>query len=401
MYVFIGFYEFLKQIIIMKKLKAILIIFTFLFHLISCNSGAQKNKLDADSLKLESVDSSNLESSVLLIDTLFVSDELLKKDFPFIDSLTKKETFRDSVLIYCNNLFKKTFTNQAEIEAILNYRNSLLPLINNLAFSIDQSIIDDEKRWTVFHEELIKFGFLPYYAEGMLSGVAISPILDKEITEFCTPEFQLKMKFKNAEATSFGGEYPYLELSENIQMVLLGEEIAKKFPETDTYKEIEEAYRYALITLTDVHALTRNGEKEEYLLHDISRDFWPNATDISFMETFVKQHSASKFASVIKRILATISEVEVSEDSEEGDVYLVVVESFDSDQEASDKVFEYLNKSIDVPHSISSKKGKIEKFHTVYRFYSDKQKADKALAKIKLRFKKARIIHIDFNWNEI
>jgi len=385
----------------MKKMKPIFLIFTLLFFFISCDSTTKKNETNADSLKLANLDSSAIDSGKLLIDTLLTSDALLKANFPMLDSLTRKVTYRDSILIYCNNLFRETYTKQEEIEAVLNYRNSLLQLINNLAYSIGEQMFEDEKRWGLFQEELIKFGFLPYYAEGMLSGITISPILESEIDAICTPEFQLKMKFKNAEASSLGGEYPFLDLSANIKMVLLGEEMAKKFPQSPSYTEIEEAYRFAITTLTDIHALSRNGEIEEYLLLDISRDFWPNATDISFMETFAKKHTESKFAPVIKRIISSVSEIQVNENVDEGEVYLVVVESFENEQEAFDKVFELLNKSIDVPHMVSSKKGKVEQFHVVYRFYSDKQKADKALAKIKTRFKKAKIVHIDFNWNEI
>jgi uncharacterized protein YfcZ (UPF0381/DUF406 family) len=82
-------------------------------------------------------------------------------------------------------------------------------------------------------------------------------------------------------------------------------------------------------------------------------------------------------------------------------VYLIAVESFKTEEEAENKVFELLNKSIDVPHVISSKKGKTEQYHAVYRFYAQEAKAKENLKKIKSQFKNAKIIHIDYNWNEL
>lgn len=367
--------------------------------LMSCQNHSEKKETPVDSLKTS--DSVLVENEKPLIDSLLKSDSLLKAKFPTLDSIFKKATFRDSVAIYCNHLFKKDIDNQEKIMALMSYRDSLKPILENFSYLLSESLFENMKKWEKYEKELIEIGFLPFYAEGMFSGLTNSPILQAQIKEFGTPEFQLMTDFENANGKSMGGEYPYLDLTANIEMVLIGEKMSKEFGETPEYKKIEQTYRYALKTLTDLHCLVQTDDTREYILHDISRDFWPNATDVSFMEQFVKKHKTSRFAPAIKKILVNVSELQASEDLEKGEVYLIAVESFKTEEEAENKVFELLNKSIDVPHVISSKKGKTEQYHAVYRFYAQEAKAKENLKKIKSQFKNAKIIHIDYNWNEL
>lgn len=388
----------------MNKINSILFVFAILFFLISCSTASEEKKnTTIDTVTENKTDtlSVEIETETVEIDSLNANDSLFKIQFPEIDTVVEYALFRDSVIDYFNKVFVDEITKQSQIEAIFAFRNDLVVKLTNLSHSYNESTHDNYKKWDAYHIELVKFGFRPIYAEGMFTGLTIAPILENKIKTLCSKEFQLFSSFSLAEANSFGGEYPFLDLSAQIEMVLLGEKMAKKFPKSEYNRLIEKPYRFALSTLTDLHGISRNGEINEYLLQDISRDFWPNATDISYMETFVKKHYKSKFAGVVKKILSNTSELEVGEDLNVGNVFLVVVESYNEEQLAEDRVFKLLNKGIDIPHVISSKKENVEQFNVVYRFYKNKEKAEKALIKIKKKFKESKLIHIDFKWNEI
>lgn len=381
-------------------LALILLVFSF-----SCGNASEENNTNsADTLAKKKIDTSKIEILVedsTQIDSLPQSDSLFKVQFPQIDSIAEYALFRDSIIDYFNQAFTIQITQQSQIEAVFTFRDKLIQRMNELSYHYNENIESEYKKWDAYHVELVKFGFRPIYAEGMFTGLAIAPLFEKEIKAICSQEYQLFVAFKLAEANSFGGEYPYVDLTSQIEMLLLGEKMARKFPKSEYNAFIEEPYHFALSTLTDFHGIARNGKVEEYLLQGISRDFWPYATDISFTESFVKKHPKSKFAKAIKKILENPSELELGEDSNIGSVFLVVIESHKDKKVAENRVFELLSKGFDIPHVISSKKENIEQFNLVYRFYSSKEKAEKALAKINLKFKEAKLIHIDFQWNEI
>lgn len=371
------------------------------FILFSCNSNADENSENKDSAKVEkNEDSLTIEESKLLDSVVVYSDSLFKTKLPIIDSLITNENLKDSLINYFNKIYKAEITNEATIKSIFKERKMLWRRIEPYAYKLEEKMHEAPNYWDKFANELKVIGFKPVYAEGMLASITTSKILEKEIAQYGSPDYQLYFAFLEAESNSLGGEYPYLDLTYQIEMVVLGEKMAKKHPKSPYNDSIFEAYQYALSTLTDFHKV-KDASADRYLLNGISRDFWPNATDISFMEKFVKEHSRSRFAPSVKKILANTSELSIGEDPNKGEVYLISVTDFGTEKAAKQQVFEYLNSGKDIPHVIHSKTGEAKTYHAVYRFYSDKTKAEENLKIIKSKFKDAKLILIDFNWQVI
>jgi len=386
----------------MKRMITVfrILIISFLFFLYACNNNKNLEKSNSDSAHVMLYDSIT-ETHVASSDTSIIQeDSLFVIELPLFDSITTKTKFRDTLLAYFNQAFLNPLDSEVQIQRIFSKREKLLEKVYSISSNFEENNPANSPKWQVFEKELNIIGFQPVYAEGMLTSISIKPILQKQIKTICSAEYQLYLDFLYAEANSLGGEYPYMDLSHHVEMILLGEKMETKYSKSTYNDSIKDIYHFSLKCLTDIHSLYDNAT-DQYLLDGISIDFWPNATNITFMEQFVKKHSNSKFAKAIKKILVNTSRLELSQDPNKDQVYLIVIDSFGSEKEASNKVFEYLSKGIDIPHVIYSKKAGKESYHTVYRFYSNKKKAEEMLKSVKPKYKTAKLLRIDFNWNEL
>ena len=100
----------------------------------------------------------------------------------------------------------------------------------------------------------------------------------------------------------------------------------------------------------------------------------------------------SKYTKVVKSVLKNPSTILYNEDFL---LYLVVVEMEDDYDQAEEKIFSYIEKGIDIPHHIIITDKENINHAIVYRFFTDLNKAQKALDYIIKNYKNAQIIPVD------
>jgi len=288
----------------------------------------------------------------------------------------------------------KSIRNEADLQRLFEERDKkIMPLLNQKV--LDPLSAADE---TFFHqesgkklnEELETIGMRGVFAEGFYMGLAAFPMLGKELEQHASEVYKWYMQFWNGEGLSQGGEYPYMDLSGYGQMMSAAEQMIAKYPEHKYTQKVEEAFRNALNVLTDVHKVVQAGQAN-YIVHDLNTEFYPTATELETYEKLLTEHPDSKYYPVIKNILENMSTMEYSKEKGWKDLYMVVI-SWEGVKRSRDggpcasarqKVHEYLDKGIAIPHSLLLKKDNKRTCALVYRFFTDKKQAEKAATSIK------------------
>ena len=228
----------------------------------------------------------------------------------------------------------------------------------------------------------------------MYYGLDVFPVLEKEIESVASEEFKLKIAFKNAVALSSGGEYPYDTMSDDMEVVRIGEEIISKYPNSKTAELIKEDFINAVSCFTDFHVVVYSGSDDPAYIVGCGTEtsMYPGGSNKKNFLDFIDILPGSKYSKVIKSILDNPSEISSDENSL---IHLVVIDIEKDYKKIDQRIFNYIDNGIDIPHKIVVRSGDQADWAIVYRFFSDKSKADKALRYIKQTYEDAEIITIN------
>lgn len=375
-----------------------LIMLALVFFVLNCQMEQQKeNEQITSQLEEEAISgkSGNKQEKTKKVSDIANYKQVIEK-IPLLDSATISDKKLNYKLVeYASKLFNTdAIKTEQDVKNIFVMRTDLMkPLLPALEKTFDAYGYD--KKWELLDKELLKIGISGIYAEGMLVDIGQSKILEDKIVEVCSVPFQKYIEFENAHIGSMGGEYPYLDLSGNMKVISIGEHMKKEYPDSKYSEEITPKFNRAIKIMTDVHKLVAKDGTETYLIDGISTDFYPFATELSNFEQFIENYKESWFAPVVERIINNISTIKVNDAGKYGFLYLVVVNQENNYEIAQKHVMKYLFEGFDIPHSIKIKDGDMELYAITYRFFSEKEKAEEALASIKENFPDAKIIKID------
>jgi hypothetical protein len=238
-----------------------------------------------------------------------------------------------------------------------------------------------DSRWPALEKELNILGIKAFTAEDYWAGLSDGPFLEDIVARVASIPCQLFIQMKYAQTESFGGEYPYMYLDDEMKMVEIGEKLLQSFPDSKFTTQMKDMLFDALVPLTDVHEVGSSS----YIVGDLSRRAYPGMTDISQHQRFVEDYPNSRFHDVVARIIGSISTI-----SDQGPIYAVVTDVCTSEKEARQVVLSYLLQGVDIPHILTDS-GDAQRRYVAYRFYTDKEKSDQALKEIQRIKPQARI----------
>ncbi len=227
--------------------------------------------------------------------------------------------------------------------------------------------------WKRYDRDLKRIGILTFYAEGMLAGFTDYPILADVFARVASEPCRLYIRMKEKYAESHGGEYTYMDLEPEMETICIGEELLQRFTDSKYAEPARGLLSDALYPLTDFHKAG-----DIMIVGGLLTRAFPTWTDISQPRTFIERYPKSRFRDVVSRIVADPSEVG------DEDVQAIIVDVFPDVESARKKVLAYLFQGLDIPHvlTIISNDGATA-YATVYRFFSDQEKAKKALDEIR------------------
>lgn len=324
-----------------------------------------------------------------------------EKNLKILYNLTKDEPELDKLLREYVDLISAPddVSSEEEILEIFQMRDSLIIKLYPVIEQYYWVQVENDKyaEFENLEKELLEIGMTTVYAEGMVVGLVSSPILEKQIDEYGSDPFKLYCKFMYAYSNSQGGEYPFIDLSSQMQMVDLGEKLSQNYPDSKYNKMIETDYHLAVQTLTDFHKVTDlEQDFTQYIIEGMNVDYWPYGTDLENFTRFVQDYPNTKLTKVVKEILKNTSEIYYEYEGEGNDpIYLITIEELNDYLDAQDKVLDYVLNGVDIPHIIIIEHGSEYSYAVVYRFYSDKDHADRMLNSIKVKYPYAYMLKVN------
>ena len=211
----------------MKHLKNLAIIFALL--LFSCNNfiNNKSNSEGKDSLSNEEEVETKIKEN-LFFETFKLLPEITSSDEKLQGKLKKYASI--------------VLGDIKSVEAINNAFELRIELQEELSLALENYFFDNDNSYEIWDDvetELNILGFQSIYAEGMFIGLAIFPILQKEINNYGTEEFQLYIKIIETNANTYGGEYPYMSLTAQADVIKLGELMLKNYKKSNYYKKVQ------------------------------------------------------------------------------------------------------------------------------------------------------------------
>jgi len=375
-------------------MKQILILISIFTIIISCNNSDGTKENNRDTISKISIEN----KQVIKTDTVKEAEIELNfiDNYKYLSDIFQKEDSLYSDFEKYLALLNSEMSSEEQINEVFIYRNK----INEYAsLKVDKYYYskgeNNQELWQKVEKELISIGFLPIYLEGMYVYLDKAPILNDAINKYASDPFKLKFKFDNEYAKVAGGEYPYAGLEEYFNAFEPAYKLFNKYKSTRYYKDIEVKFKTIITEFADIHKV--GGECFEGSLHS---EFYPWSANCEVPKLFVDKFPNTVFTPVFKNIINDMSFFETKRN-----IYLVVTDTVaggDIYEKAQNIVFSYLEKGIDVVHSVKIKNNE-DKYvnYIVYRFYSDKSKADSALVKIKEIVTDAKIIPVIVDEKEV
>jgi len=370
-----------------------------LFFVFACgNKSSNKNNSNNDTILK---DSTKIAEEITVQDVV-ENDYSFEKSFPELTKiLASDKNMLLTIKQYADNIFGE-INSEAKVLEILDMRTQILKddsfyeILDNYYYSEEENdnFFDS---WENIYRELNLIGFQVVAAEGQFVDIDIHVFLEKEIDTYLKEEDRLFIKLQNVYSNSKGGEYPYSNLELYSKVVEVGEELMAKYPNHKNKQEIERIVYVTLFPFVDYHEIT-GGDYKKYCVGGLTTESWPFETSIEFHDEFLENYKNSKFFDVIQKIRENYSVIELDENSLAKPLYVVVTDEFETEGDANSKVWEYLNKGIDIPHSLFFMNADAEQIYAVaYRFYPNKALASEALNVISKINKNAKIIYVNGN----
>ncbi len=171
------------------------------------------------------------------------------------------------------------------------------------------------------------------------------------------------------------------------------EELQMHFPESPYLASIQDDYAYCLGKLMDIHlvqtpdtlfALNKNPEVNQ------------NAGMVDYEYYYsISGLYRSNVDQLIENLLANTSVIEVDLNNKFASLFLISLESHPNEESARKARFQYLTKGQDIPHLMKIANGSKVAYHNIYRFYTDKTKAEQSLLKIRPEWPMATLLKTD------
>ncbi|RMG21316.1 MAG: hypothetical protein D6730_18495 [Bacteroidetes bacterium] len=321
-----------------------------------------------------------------------------EQQFPLLSSLLQDQP--DDLAIvksYAEELFsRKNLRTESDILALMEKRKEIIiPIIQPY---IEQM---DEEKWyeqaEALEKELNQLGMTQLRAEGMFVALGQAEMLSDVLRTQGSSALRLYADFSNAEALSRAGEYPYANMEPYFEMLLKGEALMKDPAARMYYEKIDEDFRRALRTITDIH-LVQSGEQTMPIVGGINTDPYPFMAELETHQKFLQEHPESRYHPVVKKILDNTSTITAKPIN----IYLIVTEWAPTLNEAEDQVFELLNQQKDVPHYLEVRRGNgTDQYAITYRFFEDENKANATLEQCRADGIEADLLFVSVKGNKL
>lgn len=294
---------------------------------------------------------------------------------------------------YARKVLMREVATSEELEAVFAQRDErIIPDLESFLGQADAEFIDEN--WEGLDTELNSIGISMTSAEGIFTGLTQAPMLSEQVASIASEPFRLYQDFLNANAYTQSGEYPFNNMEPYGELVRIGEQLKKKYPENAYTQKIESRFYDALEYMTDIHLVhPGSGMKQQgpasVFVGGTHTESYPWITEMGSREQFAKEHAESRYSDVMQRILENPSEVGTESET----LYLIVTEWAKTKENARTKVFDNLSDGKDTPHYLQIRRGDgTDQYAITYRFYEDEEKANKAFEAVQQRMPNAQLI---------
>ena len=290
-----------------------------------------------------------------------------------------------------------------DIEKVLRMRDSLVSLL--LA---DDKFVAYMEEGDRLYKEFENLGIHVVEGEGLFFGLDKAPLMEKVIEKVADEPYILKNKVENLYGLSSGSEYPYYDISEEMEIVPLAEKMLTKYPNHKYNKQLIEIMKHALYPLVEVHQVKVGTDHISHIVGGYDVSDYPGATDISFHKNFVNKTKNSRYSKVVGKIIESISTIEspkfevlyfvevpdlADNDSAFTDGQLnQKLKNLQQEIKEQDSWFKYLWLGVDIAHTLNFWDGENRKAALVYRFFDKKAPAEKSLEKIRKIIPSAKLV---------
>lgn len=290
---------------------------------------------------------------------------LIKDDFPTLSMVEKYAAMMSN---------ESSVEGDADILQLMETRDkSIIPALDPFIANMNEEVWYDQM--DQFDEELGRLGIGMIVGEGMYAGLGPATFMTSNLRVKASSELQLYESFQDTRTISYSGEYPYMNMGSFMKLVQVGHELKQSGEGEEFAKLVEEDYRFALEVVTDIHMVEDQGH-QSLLVGKTSTDFYPFAADKMGIEKYLEEHEDFPFHAAVSKIVENPSMMTVRPEN----LYLLVTDWVETEEEAKENVYQYLSSGKDIPHYLPVVKGDgKEQIALVYRFYEDATTAEEAM----------------------
>ena len=290
---------------------------------------------------------------------------LIKDDFPTLSMVEKYAAMMSN---------ESSVEGDADILQLMETRDkSIIPALDPFIANMNEEVWYDQM--DQFDEELGRLGIGMIVGEGMYAGLGPATFMTSNLRVKASSELQLYESFQDTRTISYSGEYPYMNMGSFMKLVQVGHELKQSGEGEEFAKLVEEDYRFALEVVTDIHMVEDQGH-QSLLVGKTSTDFYPFAADKMGIEKYLEEHEDFPFHAAVSKIVENPSMMTVRPEN----LYLLVTDWVETEEEAKENIYQYLSSGKDIPHYLPVVKGDgKEQIALVYRFYEDATTAEEAM----------------------
>ncbi len=325
---------------------------------------------------------------------------------PLLDrALPDSSVLRTTLSYYAYTLYKanEIIDKEEDLAKMFETRDTLLYKLHHElldSLSADYSLPYFNAQANELDNELALLGMKAVYSERIYVGLEPIPMLQFWVRRYGYKPFPQYVDFLNQGGISEGGyDYPYIDLKKRMEMVSIGEQMRKDYPESIYSKKIEPYFADALNSLVDIHSVLEFDTTATTIIGALNTESYPTGTDTFYHTWYVKNHAKSKYTPVVSRILDNISTIQLNYYFLPRDVYMIVTDWYPYVVADNKPIFtpadtlltccptalqqrnNYIEQGVDVPHVVVVYNGKQKMCALVYRFYGSKTLAEDNLAK--------------------
>ncbi|WP_161626135.1 hypothetical protein [Hugenholtzia roseola] len=273
-------------------------------------------------------------------------------------------------------------TNEQDFEVFFAERdtlsNRLSEALSNLE-DVDATLImqQDSVKTMPIIKALSELGMQPTGAEGMFGGLVVAPTLLERLAAVTSAEYVLFQQIRAKEGESIGGEYPYLGLEAEAELIPLAEQYLREYPTSTRLKAVRQMLYRALIPFIDFNKGTATGGEDSYFVGGTCFEAYPCMTEIGEHQNFIKNNPQSIFTPLIKNALKNPSTADL--ETNPFRLHAIVIRTEADLETAQERHLDALLEGKDWLHQFqyTSASGKTLQA-IVYRVFTNKSKAEAA-----------------------